>query len=289
MIPRFTLQRPRSLSEALAAFDAAQDEGTYYAGGTELLQVMKAGFAAYGTLIDLKQVTELDGIELTDDGHLRIGATVTHRRIERSELVRTHAPGLARLIHDVANVRVRNTGTLGGNLAFAEPHSDPAAFLLACAAEVELAGPEGRRRLSIDDFIIGPLMTDREPGEILVAVHVPVARAGLGRSYRRIAFFERPAAAAAVRLEARDGIISDACVTLGSVTDVPSLVEGVADALRGVEAAPAAVEEAATAATSALADVEIATGHDGSADYKRHLAATLVVRAAIEAVEEALA
>ncbi len=289
MIPRFTHQRPRTLAEALAAYEDAADEGTYYAGGTELLQVMKAGFAAYRTLVDLKSVDELGGIGLGPDGWLRIGATVTHRQIERSPLVQEHVPGLSRLIREVANVRVRNSGTLGGNLAFAEPHSDPAAFLLACAAQVELAGPDGRRRLGIDEFIIGPLMTDRAPAEILVAVHVPVAGPGLGRSYRKIAFFERPAAAAAVRLEVSDGAVTAARVTFGSLTDTPVAVDSVADAFIGVEASAAVLERTAREAAAALDGLDVVGDHNGSADYKRHLARELLVRATAEACTEATA
>ena len=94
----------------------------------------------------------------------------------------------------MANVRVRNTGTLGGNLAFAEPHSDPATFLLACGASLELASPSGTRHVPIPEFIIGPLTTAREPDEVLVAIHVPPAAVSEGRGYAKIAFFERPAA-----------------------------------------------------------------------------------------------
>ena len=134
MVPRFSLVRPARLPDALAAFAAADGDAAYYAGGTELLQVMKMGFAQFGTLIDLKGLAELRGIEERPDGSLRIGAGVTHREIERSPVVGQRLPGLARLEQHVANVRVRNAGTIGGNLAFAEPHSDPATFLLACDA-----------------------------------------------------------------------------------------------------------------------------------------------------------
>jgi carbon-monoxide dehydrogenase medium subunit len=288
MIPRFSHERPRRIEDALAAYEASNDEGTYYAGGTELLQIMKAGFAAYGVLIDLKHIDELRGIETTADGSLRIGATATHREIERSLLVREHVPGLARLIRHVANVRVRNTGTLGGNLAFAEPHSDPAAFLLACGADVELVGPDGRRRVGIDEFIIGPLMTSRDPAEIVVAIHVPAAGAGVGRSYEKIAFFERPAAAVGVRLVVADGAVREAVVTLGSVTDVPIAVDAVAARLTGIPATADDVTTAAKAAAEGLGDVEVVGDHNGSADFKRHLAAGLLVRAAEGAMAEAL-
>mgnify|MGYP003332683474 CR=1 FL=1 len=196
MIPRFAHRRPGSLAEAFAAWDAAGGDCAWYAGGTELLQVMKMGFARFGTLIDLKRIPELGGIAETAGGGLRIGAAVTHREVERSPLVARRLPGLVRLEHEVANVRVRSTGTLGGNLAFAEPHSDPATFLLACDARIALAGPSGTRTLAIGDFADGPLTTVREADELLVAIEIPAGAPGEGRAYAKAAFFERPAASA---------------------------------------------------------------------------------------------
>ena len=288
-IPRFAHVRPTSVAGALEAHAATGDDGTYYAGGTELLQIMKAGFAAFSTLVDLKGIAELSTIVTDSDGWLRIGGAATHREIERSAAVAAHVPALPGLIHGVANVRVRNTGTLGGNLAFAEPHSDPAAFLLACGAEVELAGPDGRRRLPIDELIVGPLVTDREPGEIITSILIPPAAIGEGRSYRKIAFFERPAAAVAVRLTIADGAVREALVTVGSVTDVPTTVPAVGKALIGSAAQADAVAEAARSAAAAFSEVDAAGDHNGSADFKRHLAAELLVDAAVAAAEEALA
>lgn len=289
MIPRFAHVRPTSLEAAIAAFEEAGGEGTYVAGGTELLQVMKAGFAAFSPLIDLKRIEELRTIGLGEDGWLRIGGAVTHREIERSDVVREHAPGLGALIAHVANVRVRNTGTLGGNLAFAEPHSDPAAFLLACEAEVELAGPDGRRRIGIDELVIGPLMTSREPEEVIVAVHVPPADVGVGRRYEKIAFFERPAAAVGVRLAVADGTIAAARVTVGSLTDVPAEVPAAGRALEGAEATPDGVAEATRDAAGAFGTLEVEADLNGSADFKRHLAGELLRRAASAAAAEGLA
>lgn len=289
MIPRFAHVRPTSLEAAFAVYEEAGGEGTYVAGGTELLQVMKAGFAAFSPLIDLKRIEELRTIGLGEDGWLRIGGAVTHREIERSDVVREHAPGLGALIAHVANVRVRNTGTLGGNLAFAEPHSDPAAFLLACEAEVELAGPDGRRRIGIDELVIGPLMTSREPEEVIVAVHVPPADVGVGRRYEKIAFFERPAAAVGVRLAVADGTIAAARVTVGSLTDVPAEVPAAGRALEGAEATPDGVAEATRVAAGAFGTLEVEADLNGSADFKRHLAGELLRRAASAAAAEGLA
>ncbi len=286
MIPRFSLARPRTLEEAFEAFASADGEGAYLAGGTELLQVMKMGFAQFGTLIDIKAIAELQGIDRSD-GSLRIGATTTHRSIERSPEVLASFPGLVELERQVANVRVRSTGTLGGNLAFAEPHSDPATLLLACDARVELSGPAGDRALTLSEFILGPLWTAREPDEILTGIRIPGARAGEGRAYDKLAFFERPAASVAVRLSVRDGAIDRATVAVGSLTEVPVIVEAAGAALIGAQAEPAAFDAPLEAAGAAFADLDAVEDLNGSPDYKRHLAQVLLASTARAALQEA--
>jgi carbon-monoxide dehydrogenase medium subunit len=288
MIPRFSLVRPTTLDDAFAAYQAADGDAAYIAGGTELLQVMKMGFAQFGTLIDLKRIPALQGIAL--NGSLRIGAAVTHREIERSAVVSSAVPGLVALERRVANTRVRNTGTLGGNLAFAEPHSDPATFLLACGASVEVAGPGGaRRRISMADFVVGPLATALEPGEVLIAIDVPRPVPGEGRAYDKLAFFERPAASVAVRLVVADGAVTDATVAVGSVSEIPEAVPGAAAQFVGVAATTSEIDAAAGRARDAMAAVETVADLNGSADYKRHLAAVLLGRAARAALTEARA
>lgn len=287
MIPRFSLARPRTLAEAFEAFAAADGEGAYIAGGTELLQVMKMGFAQFETLIDIKAITELHGIEASE-GSLRIGATTTHRSVERSADVLSAFPGLVQLERQVANVRVRSTGTLGGNLAFAEPHSDPATLLLASDARVELSSPGGDRALSLSEFILGPLATAREPEEILTGIRIPAARVGEGRAYGKFAFFERPAASVAVRLSVRHGAIDEATVAVGSLTEVPAIVEAAGAALVGAEADPAALNRAIEAAAAAFGDLDAIEDLNGSSDYKRHLAAVLLASTTRAAVQEAI-
>jgi aerobic carbon-monoxide dehydrogenase medium subunit len=287
MIPRFALARPRTLDDAFAAFAAADGDGAYIAGGTELLQVMKMGFAQFRTLVDLKGIAELRGISTT--GGLRIGATTTHREIERSADVADAMPALVEMERGVANVRVRSTGTIGGNLAFAEPHSDPATLLLACGATVELAGPSGRRTLSIADFILGPLFTAREPDEIVTSIHIPSAAAGEGRAYRKLAFFERPAASVAVRLTVAGGTVADATVAIGSLTEVPEIVEAIGQALVGVAADADAVGAALNETSAAFDAVDAVDDLNGSPDYKRHLAAVLLGSTGQAALQEALA
>ena len=290
MIPRFSLARPTTLDEALAAHAATEGEGAYVAGGTELLQVMKMGLAQFATLVDLKRVEELHGITVEPDGTLRIGGGVTHREIERSPVVAEHLPVLAELERHLANVRVRNQGTIGGNLAFAEPHSDPATLLLACDARIELAGSGGRRLLRVDEFILGPLYTSREPDDILVSIRVPAAGNGVGRGYAKAKFFERPAVSVAVQLQVVGGLVAQARIAVGSITEIPELVPSAARGLIGADATEASVATyARSVAPAAFATVDAVDDLNGAADYKRHLAGVLLEQAALAALREASA
>lgn len=289
MIPRFSLRRPHGLVEALAAFRDAAGDAAYVAGGTELLLVMKMGLASYDTLIDLRGVPELQGIAPTADGGLRIGALSTHREIERSAEVAARCLALAGLARRVANVRVRNTGTIGGNLAFAEPHSDPATLLLACGAHVTLTSDDGTRRLPIDEFVLGPLTTALEPGEILTGLEVPRREPGSGLGYDKFAFFERPAASVAVRVEVEGEAITTATVALGSLTESPRVVQAAGEALVGAPVSGSGLEGALGAAGATFDAVDAVPDLNGSADYKRHLATVLLGRAVGRALEEARA
>lgn len=289
MIPRFRLTRPGTLADAFAAFEAADGDAAWLAGGTELLQVMKMGLAQFGTLIDIKAIPDLHGIAREPDGAIVIGAGTTHRSVERSALLGDGVPALAALERDVANVRVRNTGTIGGNLAFAEPHSDPATFLLACDATIRLVSPRGRREMGVAEFILGPLWTAREPDELLLGVRIPDAGRRVGRAYAKLAFFERPAASVAVRLALGDGTVSTATVAVGSLTEVPTIVPRAADVLSGVEARADAIDARLATAGDVFDDLDIVADHNGSADYKRHLATVLLGRAAGRALTEAIA
>ncbi|HXV79916.1 MAG TPA: FAD binding domain-containing protein, partial [Candidatus Binatia bacterium] len=124
------------------------EKGRLYAGGTELLLAMKHDLLRYEHLIDVKTIPELNKIELRN-GMLSIGSTATHRAIERSSVIKKNLRVLAHTETNVANVRVRASGTLGGNLCFAEPHSDPATLLIALGARAHVQGKAGSKTLGI--------------------------------------------------------------------------------------------------------------------------------------------
>src|SRR5258706_14570484 len=154
MLRRFDIHRAASVTEAVQLRRRFGEDAAVYAGGTEILLAMKMGVARWPHLIDVKPIAALGEITATKDT-LRIGATATHWSIERDPGVARVLPALARLEANVANVRVRAAGTLAGNLAFAEPHADPPAFLIALGARVILEGGAGTRSVPVAALITG--------------------------------------------------------------------------------------------------------------------------------------
>ena len=282
----FEIHRVTSVAEASGLIGELGDEAVLYAGGTELLLLMKLGFARYEHLVDIKPIVELGVLE-EREGALHIGATVSHHTLQRSPLVHAGWPDLSEMELWVANVRVRTTGSLGGNLAFADPHSDPATFLLAAAARVDLARGDGRRSMGVDEFVLGPYETALEPGELLVGVEVPRLPVGAAMAHLRFAFHERPAATVSAWVVLRDGRIADARVAVGSVGVRPVLVPNVSEELAG-QASDGIDGEALGALGRAAAEAsEPVSDANGSDDYKAALVATLVGRALREAATRA--
>jgi carbon-monoxide dehydrogenase medium subunit len=276
-LPAFELHRPDSLEEATELAARYGDDAAFYCGGTELLLLLKLGFAAFGHLVDLKGIEELHGVR-TENGTLVVGAAVTHRELERAAVVHEWLPALARMERDVANLRVREVGTLGGNLCFSDPHSDPATFLLAVDAEVECRrGGEGPRRLQIADFVVGPYQTSLERGELLTAVRIPSLQDGASVAHAKFSFHERPTATVTCLARVVDGVLAEARVAVGSVGARPVRSPAAEAALSGapVDALDDVVSTAGERAAEDAAPVDDATG---SADYKAQLVKVLVER-----------
>jgi aerobic carbon-monoxide dehydrogenase medium subunit len=278
----FQLHRPDSIEGAATLRAELGDEAALYAGGTELLLAMKLGILEYEHLIDLKRIEALRGIS-EQRYVLRIGATATHREIETHPAVRASLPALAALERHVANVRVRAAGTLAGNLAFAEPHADPPALLIALGATVELAGTDGTRALPVEEFIAGPYETVLAADELIAAVSVPLPDAGVRAAYRKFQVLERPAVGVAAVARVEDGVLAEAPVVVaGAVDERPVRID--ADHLVGAACDDAdALERLAAAAREAVEPVDDLSG---SAEYKRHLTGVMAIRAVTALGEE---
>lgn len=280
MIPPFRLLRPDTVEEAVDLAGEHGDAARYYAGGTELLLVLREGFLDADVLIDLKRIDALSGITVDESNAvLRIGAVTTHTAVEHSPVVQTQLPEFARLAGAIANLRVRNTGTLGGNLCFAEPHGDPATMLIAADASVRLQGRDSSRTVAVDDWIRGPFEVDLAPAEMLREIRIPLRSRASKFAYSRFRALERPSVGVAVRLDVPDGTdrVADARVVVGCAGPRPRRVPEAEALLRGTPRR--ALGEAARAAGAAASDaVDVDGDAYGPEDYKRNLVGVLVRR-----------
>jgi aerobic carbon-monoxide dehydrogenase medium subunit len=267
-LPPFSIHRPRSVQEASRLLDELGDEAAVYCGGTELLLAMKLGLADYAHLVDLKRVDGLRGVA-RHDGSLRIGAATTHHELESSLDVRAWCPAMAAMSSQVANLRVRSAGTLGGNLCFADPHSDPATFLIAAGASMLCQKGDDTRRIRAGEFVTGPYQTQLEPGELLVAVELPALSDGTGLTHVRMKLHERPVVTVAAMVRLTHGAVSQARLAVGSVGAVPVSVDA-AESLQGASAADFDARADACAEQAAIASRPLPDG-DCTPEYLRHL------------------
>lgn len=256
------------------------EDAAIYCGGTELLLVMKQGFARYEKLLDVKGIGELHALAVDGDV-VRVGAAVTHREIELSPLLRERLPLLPEVEQNVANVRVRNVGTIGGNLCFAEPHSDMA---LTC---ILLDGTmvTSKRRIPAEDFVVGPYETCLEPGELLIRVEFPVASPRSAFGYQKFQFHERPTCAAGVVLTAgEDGRnCAAARVAIGAVGPEPKRVPE-AEAMFAGQTWEQVLAVAREAGRKGAAISDPIADLTGSEEYKAHLVEVFIDRATQQAV-----
>jgi aerobic carbon-monoxide dehydrogenase medium subunit len=277
-LPPFDLHRPRTVEEATELVDLYGEDAALYCGGTELLLLLKLGFTSFGHLVDLKQVDELGGIR-HEDGEIVIGAAVTHRQLERSDVVQERLPALATMERGVANLRVREVGTLGGNLCFSDPHSDPATFLLALDAEIECRrGAEAARRLPVSDFVVGPYQTSLRPGEVLTSIRLPQPPKSAAVAHAKFAFHERPTATVTSLARVIEGQVMEARIAVGSVGARPVRATAAEELLAGArvdELGEGLLEQAGERAAEAAAPVSDANGSD---EYKTQLVRVLVRR-----------
>jgi carbon-monoxide dehydrogenase medium subunit len=287
MLRPFALYQPSTLAEAAEVLGGEGSEAALYAGGTELLLLLKEGLLRVRSLVDLKRIPGLGAIT-SDNGHLSIGATATHRAVEGSILVRARCPIVAEVARHVANIRVRTVGTVGGNLAFADPHSDLATLFLTLDATVHLAGPRSERDVDLGAFVLGPYETARAEDEILAAVRLRPWPPGTAGTYVKYGVHERPTLGVAVALTAGEGgdLATEVRIAVGCVGPRPQRLPVAEERARGRSLADLA-RHADEIAARAARNVDPTADLHGSAEYKREMTRVFLRRALVIAAARA--
>ena len=288
MLRPFRLHEPETVADAVSLLGQYGEEASLYAGGTELLLAMKEGLLRYGHLINVKTVGGLSGLTYDEAaGVLRIGSGVTHRTLERSAIVAADFPLIAQTEGGVANVRVRNVGTIGGNLCFAEPHSDPGALLLLYNATVTTQGTSGTRSMPLSEFATDAFETSLEEGEVLTEIAVPRFPAGMTGAYQKFGLHARPTVGVgvALRMDDAQGVVTEARVSVGSAGPKPVRVPQAEEALTGKTATElSSATVLRPAAQAAAREADPINDFHGSAEYKSHLIGVLLGRAIRSAI-----
>lgn len=263
--------RPRTLADALAVLDA---ESPVVAAGCTDLFPARPGPELIGTVLDITGIDEMTGISQHANGW-RIGAAVTWSELLQADLPPAY-DGLKQAAREVGAIQIQNMGTLGGNLCNASPAADGVPPLLTLGADVELVSRAGSRLVPLADFILGPRRTDLQNGELLTAVH-------LGKTEGRSAFLKLGArrylvisiVMAAVRIAEKDGLVSEAALSVGACSPVAVRLPALEAALTGKPLAVAADfdTDLLSSALTPLSDIR------ADAAYRRHAAAELLRRA----------
>lgn len=279
MIPAaFEYLAPSSLEEALSLLSSNGEEARVLAGGQSLLPLMKLRLTAPSYLIDLGRIPGLAFIASASSERLTIGAMTPYRQIEESDVLRRECPLLPQIASVVADVQVRNRGTIGGSLAHADPTADMPAAALALGAEVKAVGPRGERWIRAEDFFIGFFETALAADEILTEVRVPVL-SGWTTAYLKAAprgsGFTTAGVAVCLR-QGEDHTCEEIRIGVTGVSEKPFRAHVAEEALQGRALDDGAIVEAASSITEGLWVMDDVRA---SAAYRSHLARLYTTRA----------
>jgi aerobic carbon-monoxide dehydrogenase medium subunit len=284
----FDYLEPRTVAEACAMLKQHAGEAKVFAGGAHVTILMKQGLYQPKALVNIKKISELKNISFDTTEGLTIGALVTHREIETSSLVNEKLPVLSEAEREIANIRVRNMGTVGGNLASGEPLTDLPQIFIALDGKLKIAGPSGQRSIAVEELFLDFYTTSLAEDEIITQVVLPLPPPRSGIDYIRFSsssVVDKPSAGVAVRLTLDEKAVQVARIVLGCVGPTPVRAKKAEALVTGKILNDELIVEA-----GALASQECSPIGDlrGSEEYKRAIVRTLVKRAAGAAYKKAL-
>jgi aerobic carbon-monoxide dehydrogenase medium subunit len=265
----FAYAKARSVVHAIELL--ASDDARLLAGGQSLIATLNMRLSHPQLLVDINGISGLDGIALSN-GELRIGALVRHAQAERSADVTRHAPLIGLAMPHIGHPAIRNRGTIGGSIAFADPAAELPACLLALGGKVEIEGPRGPRVVKADDFFKGLFETALAPGDVLTAIRIPAAdgdtRVGFAEFARRHGDYAMAGLAASARAEG--GKLGDLRLAYFGIGSTPVRAGNAETALAGGD-----IEGAVQALAS---DLDPPDDIQASGEVKMHLAGVLLRR-----------
>ena len=280
-------QSPTSVREAVALLNEAGERARPLAGGTDLLVQLRVGAYDLDSVVDVKDIPELNELTYDPDNGLTIGAATECYRVYGNSSVRSVYPGIVDAASIIGGTQIQGRASLGGNLCNAAPSADSVPAMIAYNGAARIAGPNGIREVPLEDFCVGVRRTVLERGEMLVSLRFPTPDANSGANYIR--FIPRnemdiAVAGAGVSVTLDNGDISAARVTLASVAPTPLFV---ADAAEAIVGKPANEETASLAGRIASEAAKPITDMRGTIEYRKRLCEVLTRRALMTAIERA--
>jgi carbon-monoxide dehydrogenase medium subunit len=264
------------------------DEYKIIAGGQSLNTAMKHRLIAPDYIIDIKGLSDLDYITFDEKEGLKIGALATHRSLELSPIVREKYPVLCEMEENVASVETRNWGTVVGDLCNADPAVDPAPPLIALDAKIQIARKGEERTVAAEEFAVDFFETVIEPDEMVTEIQIPVMPPHTGAYFTKysqmLGDYALASVAVSITLDEKKEICADARIGMAGVAAAPVRAKKAEDVLKGKKITEDLLSEAAEVAKT---EIEPISGIEGSADYKRDLAGTLLKRVGKIALERA--
>lgn len=277
MIPgSFEYYSPRSLSDAVKFLSEHKDDVKILSGGQSLMPLMKMRLAKPGYLLDIGRIPGLDTI-VEEGNHLIIGGMVTYAQMESSDLLKKRCPLIPQTATNVADVQVRNRGTIGGSIAHADPAGDMPATILALDAEIKAVGPNGERWIKAGDFFLGLLTSALEPDQIVTAVKVPVTgsdKTAYAKAAPRSSGFAVVGVAVRMAVDG-SGICSRIALGITGITDKAYRADRAERMLAGKKLEPQLIEAAALEATR---NIDVIEDINGSSEYRTHLTHVYIAR-----------
>lgn len=287
MIRDFAYHKAGTLQKALDLLEEHKEDNKIICGGQSLLILMRQGLIAPGNIIDIKNLKDLSYIDFDPGRGLRIGAATTHRAVEKSPLVKEHFPVLVEMEENLASVQTRNWGTIGGNLAHADPTGDPGPMFIALDARVKVASKTKERMIPLEEFFVDYFETVLEEDELLLEIQVPVIPPRTSVAYEKFNIIKNDQGIVSVAASMTAGedkmTCKDARIVLGAAAAIPLRAKEAEQLLIGQKIDDVLIEAAGQKASEECDPVR---DIHASEEYRRQLVEVLTKRMVKKAWEQ---